>query len=105
MIPPQYFSLKIKLGRFSKNKQFCRMKELPNLPLGVQTFLKMRSGNYVYVDKTEHIYRIASKTDNYFLSRPRRFGKSLTVSTLKELFEATALCSKVCGLTINGIGR
>ncbi len=63
------------------------MKELPNLPLGVQTFLKMRSGNYVYVDKTEHIYRFAAKTDNYFFARPRRFGKSLTVSTLKELFE------------------
>jgi Predicted AAA-ATPase/PD-(D/E)XK nuclease superfamily len=63
------------------------MKELRLLPHGVQTFLKMRSDDYVYVDKTEHIYRLASKTDNYFLSRPRRFGKSLTVSTLKELFE------------------
>jgi hypothetical protein len=63
------------------------MKELRLLPLGVQTFLKMRSNNYVYVDKTEDIYRFASKEDNYFLSRPRRFGKSLTVSTLKELFE------------------
>jgi hypothetical protein len=63
------------------------MKELRLLPLGVQTFLKMRSDNYVYVDKTEPIYRLASKSENYFLSRPRRFGKSLTVSTLKELFE------------------
>jgi Predicted AAA-ATPase/PD-(D/E)XK nuclease superfamily len=63
------------------------MKELRQLPLGVQTFLKMRSNNYVYVDKTEDIYRFASKEDNYFFSRPRRFGKSLTVSTLKELFE------------------
>ncbi len=63
------------------------MKELKLLPHGVQTFLKMRSDNYVYVDKTEHIHRFASKSDNYFLSRPRRFGKSLTVSTLKELFE------------------
>jgi hypothetical protein len=63
------------------------MKKLRKLPYGVQTFLKMRSDDYVYVDKTEHIYRLASETDNYFLSRPRRFGKSLTVSTLKELFE------------------
>lgn len=63
------------------------MKELRLLPFGVQTFLKMRSDNYVYVDKTEHIYRLAIRSDNYFLSRPRRFGKSLTVSTLKELFE------------------
>jgi Predicted AAA-ATPase len=60
------------------------MKELRLLPLGVQTFLKMRSDNYVYVDKTESIYRFASKSENYILSRPRRFGKSLTVSTLKE---------------------
>ena len=63
------------------------MKKLRLLPLGVQTFLKMRSNDYVYVDKTEHIYRFASIEGNYFFSRPRRFGKSLTVSTLKELFE------------------
>jgi Predicted AAA-ATPase len=61
------------------------MKELRLLPLGVQTFLKMRSDNYVYVDKTEPIYRLASKSENYFLSRPRRFGKSLTVLMLIEL--------------------
>jgi hypothetical protein len=60
------------------------MKELRLLPLDIQTFLKMRSDNYVYVDKTESIYRFASKSENYILSRPRRFGKSLTVSTLKE---------------------
>ena len=63
------------------------MKELKLLPLSVQTFLKIRSKPYVYVDKTEHIYRFAIHEGMYFLSRPRRFGKSLTVSTLKELFE------------------
>jgi hypothetical protein len=57
------------------------------LPIGVQTFAKMRGNNYVYVDKTEHIYRMAATQGVYFLSRPRRFGKSLTVSTLQELFE------------------
>jgi GNAT superfamily N-acetyltransferase len=63
------------------------MKELKKLPKGVQTFKKMREGNYVYVDKTDHIYRLASEAGQYFLSRPRRFGKSLMVSTFKELFE------------------
>jgi hypothetical protein len=70
------------------------MKELRALPLGVQTFLKMREGNYVYVDKTEHIYNLARNYGVYFLSRPRRFGKSLTVSTFKELFEGNRLLFK-----------
>jgi hypothetical protein len=64
---------------------------LKNLPIGVQTFLKMRSGNYVYVDKTEYVYQIASTEGVYFLSRPRRFGKSLLVSTLNELFEGNRM--------------
>ena len=63
------------------------MKELKDLPIGVQTFKKMRENNYVYVDKTAHLHRLASKEGVYFLSRPRRFGKSLMVSTFKELFE------------------
>jgi Predicted AAA-ATPase/PD-(D/E)XK nuclease superfamily len=64
------------------------MKELKRLPLSVQTFKNMREGNYVYVDKTEHIHQLtATHIGMYFLSRPRRFGKSLTVSTFKELFE------------------
>jgi Predicted AAA-ATPase/PD-(D/E)XK nuclease superfamily len=63
------------------------MKELKELPIGVQTFKKMRENNYVYVDKTEHIYKLARLQGVYFLSRPRRFGKSLMLSTFKELFE------------------
>ncbi len=63
------------------------MKELKDLPIGVQTFKKMRENNYVYVDKTAHIYDLARQQGAYFLSRPRRFGKSLTISTFKELFE------------------
>jgi Predicted AAA-ATPase/PD-(D/E)XK nuclease superfamily len=63
------------------------METLKNLPIGVQTFQRMREGNYIYIDKTEHIYNIAQKEGGYFLSRPRRFGKSLFLSTLKELFE------------------
>lgn len=57
------------------------------LPTDVSTFSTMIAGNYVYVDKTQWIYNLfTSGSRYYFLSRPRRFGKSLLVSTLKELF-------------------
>lgn len=63
------------------------------LPIGIQSFSKIRCKNYLYVDKTEFIYKLASEAGIYFLSRPRRFGKSLLISTLeaylsgqKELF-------------------
>jgi len=57
------------------------------LPTDVSSFTLMMTGNYVYVDKTEHIYDLFSGgTRYYFLSRPRRFGKSLLISTLNELF-------------------
>ena len=56
------------------------------LPIGIQDFEKIRTGGYVYVDKTEQVYRLASEGSYYFLSRPRRFGKSLLISTLKALF-------------------
>jgi len=58
------------------------------LPIGVQDFEVMRQGNFVYVDKTEYIYQLVRPPQAfYFLSRPRRFGKSLMVSTLDYLFE------------------
>lgn len=63
-------------------------KRLPDLPIGVQTFDRMRTGKYVYVDKTQYVYELARTCTPYFLSRPRRFGKSLLVSTFKALFEA-----------------
>ena len=56
------------------------------LPIGIQDFEKIRTGGYLYIDKTEHVYRLASEGSYYFLSRPRRFGKSLLISTLKALF-------------------
>jgi len=55
-------------------------------PLGVQVFSKIIRQNYVYVDKTALIYKLAEEGEWYFLSRPRRFGKSLLVSTLEALF-------------------
>ncbi len=63
------------------------MDQLPNLPVGRQYFASVRKDNAIYVDKTEIIYNLCSPADsNYFLSRPRRFGKSLTLDTINELF-------------------
>ena len=57
------------------------------LPIGIQTFREVREDNFYYVDKTAYIRRLLDEGKHYFLSRPRRFGKSLFVDTLKELFE------------------
>ncbi|MDR0757196.1 MAG: AAA family ATPase [Tannerella sp.] len=59
---------------------------MKKLPLEIQTFENIRARNYLYVDKTEIIYRAVSEGKVYFLSRPRRFGKSLLTSTLDALF-------------------
>lgn len=63
------------------------MAELKKLPIGIQTFEKIREDNYLYVDKTELIFTLIENGSYYFLARPRRFGKSLLVSTLQALFE------------------
>lgn len=69
-----------------------------NFPIGLQNFEKIRSEGYVYVDKTRHIYELTHSGCYFFLSRPRRFGKSLLLSTLeayflgkKELFKGLAI--------------
>ena len=76
------------------------MEDLQRLyPLGIQTFSKIREGNYLYIDKTAYVYRMTHSASGYmFLSRPRRFGKSLLTSTLhsyfsgrKELFHGLAI--------------
>ena len=56
-------------------------------PLGIQTFSEIATGNYYYADKTDVVYRLAPYAKFHFLSRPRRFGKSLLVSTLQAYFE------------------
>lgn len=56
-------------------------------PIGIQSFEKIREEGYVYVDKTAWIYRLVMGGNYYFLSRPRRFGKSLLVSTLEAYFQ------------------
>ncbi len=70
------------------------MIKLQKLSVGISSFERIREDDYLYVDKTRHIFRMADEGIFYFMSRPRRFGKSLTVSTLlclfqgrKELFE------------------
>jgi hypothetical protein len=55
------------------------------LPLDLSTFFTLRTLNYMYVDKTQHAYNLITGGRRYFLSRPRRFGKSLFISTLKEI--------------------
>jgi len=67
-------------------------------PIGIQNFEKIRKEGYLYIDKTALVYRLAKTGSYYFLSRPRRFGKSLLISTLeayfqgkKELFEGLAM--------------
>ena len=57
------------------------------LPIGVQTFRKVREEGCYYVDKTASILSLVDDGTHYFLSRPRRFGKSLLLDTMKELFE------------------
>ena len=57
------------------------------LPIGIQTFREIREDRCYYVDKTAYAKRLAEEGKQYFLSRPRRFGKSLFLDTLKELFE------------------
>ena len=67
-------------------------------PIGIQSFDRLREDGFVYVDKTALVYNLVQTGSIYFLSRPRRFGKSLLLSTLeayfsgkKELFEGLAM--------------
>lgn len=59
---------------------------MKKLPIGLQTFRKLIEDDYVYVDKTRYILELIRSGTYFFLSRPRRFGKSLLISTLKEIF-------------------
>jgi hypothetical protein len=74
------------------------MEALKNMPIGVQNFESLRNDEYLYVDKTALVYQLATTGRYYFLSRPRRFGKSMLLSTFhayflgkKELFEGLAI--------------
>ena len=78
------------------------MKEVRNMPIGIQSFEIMRTCSYVYVDKTQFIPKLEILGRAHFLARPRRFGKSLFISTLqayfegrKELFKGLAIESEI----------
>jgi len=78
------------------------------LPIGIQDFAKIREGGFVYVDKTAQIYRLLTGSSGAsFLSRPRRFGKSLLCSTIGAIFEGRRdLFGEIAGfpeLAINGL--
>lgn len=63
------------------------MREPTLFPVGIETFSEIREKGYIYVDKTEYIHNLISTGKYYFLSRPRRFGKSLLLSTIRAFFE------------------
>ncbi len=74
---------------------------LQNLPIGIQNFESLRKDGYLYVDKTALVYKLATTGRYYFLSRPRRFGKSLLLSTLHAYFEGKRELFE--GLAISGL--
>ena len=74
-------------GARKRKQRTGEMQEKRRLPIGIQTFREVRERDHYYVDKTAYARRLVKGGKHYFLSRPRRFGKSLLVDTLKELFE------------------
>ena len=70
------------------DRGYCRTKAMAKrrLPIGIQTFSKLRESDCYYVDKTDYALRLVEEGTHFFLSRPRRFGKSLFLDTLQELF-------------------
>ncbi len=59
---------------------------MKQLPIGISTLAEVRAKNYAFVDKTKHVYNLVNTNKYYFLSRPRRFGKSLFLDTIKQAF-------------------
>jgi hypothetical protein len=76
-------------------------KKKRRLPVGVQDFADIRTRGFIYVDKTEILYELIQGAQSNFLSRPRRFGKSLTLSTLKHLYQCDRHLFR--GLWIDGV--
>jgi hypothetical protein len=74
------------------------------LPIGIQTFSEIRECNYYYVDKTPLILDLLDNGKYYFLSRPRRFGKSLMLDTIADSLKVIKPYLKVCMPKIIGIG-
>jgi hypothetical protein len=79
------------------------LSSIRKLPIGIQDFEDLRTNGYLYVDKTAYIYRLATMGKPYFLGRPRRFGKSLFLSTLKAYFQGKKALFE--GLAIAGLEK
>jgi len=62
---------------------------LQKLPIGIQDFRTLIEDGYKYVDKTRYVHQLATTGKFFFLSRPRRFGKSITIATLQELYSGS----------------
>ena len=77
----------VKMIIFAKRMNEIMETTYRRYPIGIQNFEDLRNNNCVYIDKTELIYRLTHSDKIYFLSRPRRFGKSLLVSTLEAYFQ------------------
>ncbi|MDM8521374.1 AAA family ATPase, partial [Anaerolineales bacterium HSG6] len=69
---------------------------MKKLGLGIQELADFKADNLIYVDKTKHIYKMIDDGKYYFLSRPRRFGKSLLVDTIKEIFSGNKSLFEEC---------
>jgi putative uncharacterized protein (fragment) len=74
-----------------------------NLPIGIQGFDSLRENRYLYVDKTDLVYKLVTTGKPYFFSRPRRFGKSLLISTLGAYFQGRK--DLFHGLAIEGMEK
>ena len=72
-------------------------------PIGIQSFEDLRKNCFAYVDKTKLVYKLADEGKYYFLSRPRRFGKSLLISTIEAYFEGKK--ELFDGLAIRGLEK
>ncbi len=78
------------------------MSNLPVLPLGEPSFKKIRENNFLYIDKTQQIHKVIKEGGYFFLSRPRRFGKSLLVSTMMEVYKGKKELFKDLWIEKNG---
>lgn len=77
---------------WNKSEKIMTNSIVRKLPIGIQTFEKIREGNYVYVDKTEGVWRMASLETPFFLSRPRRFERAFCFLLLRLILKEEKIC-------------
>lgn len=98
-----YWHIRRATGRLFRELSYKRRNAKMKYPIGIQSFDRIIEDGYVYVDKTDMIYDLTHEGGIYFLSRPRRFGKSLLVSTLKNYYLGRKDLFK--GLAIDGMEK